>query len=108
MRINLFRIANRPPVTSLLVSHLCKAFADEYVSSTREVQTYLETGSEQFGNYFVDFWQAKGWKITWYKVPEVGVYVSKTGGEDVLGSLSFGFVIDDACEEFMAWRLAHT
>ncbi len=108
MRVNLVRIAGKPTATSELVNYLCKQFADEYVSSVPIVRTHLESGSDDFGNYFVNFWQAQGWRITWYKVPQIGAYVDKNGNEELLGSLSFGFVIDDACEKFMAWRLAHT
>lgn len=108
VRVNLVRIAGRPTATGQLVNYLCKQFADEYVSSVPTVRMHLESGSDEFGNFFVNFWQSHGWRITWYKVPLIGAYVDKNGSEELLGSLSFGFVIDDACEEFIAWKLANT
>lgn len=108
MRVNLVRITGRPTATAQLVNYLCKKFADEYVTAVSTVRMHLESGSSEFGEYFVNFWQAQGWKITWYKVPQVGAYVDKNNSEELLGSLSFGFMIDDTCENFIAWRLAHT
>jgi hypothetical protein len=104
MRINLANPVRNPQAK--LVKHWCQLFATEFSTTGASVLNHIKSGDPIVGEYVVNWLQTQGWKLTWYHVPVPGGSFAPNDYTQYT-AISFGFVIDDACEEYLAWRLSN-
>lgn len=93
MRINLHLEATPKPPRALM-ELWAQMLAKEYCVDIKHARSWI-SGSES-RSFVTEFLQAQGWKVTPYTTPHVSM-------ERVI---SYGYVVEDACEQFVAWRLS--
>jgi hypothetical protein len=95
MRINLHLEATPQPPKQLL-AHWVELVAREYSVEPGQARGWL--GSDKSREFLVEFLQSRGWRLKTYSAPEVG-----TGR-----CISYGFFVDDDCDQLIAWRLSQS
>lgn len=93
MRINLYLDANPKPPRDL-IQLWARMLADEYCVDIKYAHSWIYTSDSR--EFVVEFLQSQGWRLQAYTTPMVSM-------ERVV---SYGFVIADDCEKFVAWKLS--
>lgn len=78
-----------------LSMHLVELCAQEFDVNLSVLKSQLHNCDSKLGEYLAEFLRSQGWHVTWYALPS---YDTK--------SLSFGWVLNDVCENLIAWKLA--
>lgn len=113
MRLNLVKhvkLGNKSE-KSLLLKHLINLVAQEYDVSTASLTNQLKSADAELGRFCAQELNLVGWKILWYQMPHPPPGLDHTSNDlDVKDyyCISFGFVIDDDCEELFKWRITQT
>ena len=90
MRINL---ASRSNPHKRMLQHWAFLLADEYQVNPAQAEKWIISDPK----FVAEFMQSKTWKVQDYATPLI--YES---------SISFGYVIDDECDQFIVWKLSQT
>jgi hypothetical protein len=93
---------------SRLLKHLINLVSQEYDASVTSLTHQLKSADAELGKFFAQELQLMGWRVTWYQMPcpPPGVdHTSLAFDEHEYRCASFGFVVDDACEELCKWRM---
>ena len=84
----------RPP--SRLLKHWCGLLSAEYMVGESDAMSWMYDQNTR--SFVVEFLQSQGWKVTQYTTPPLS--------PDKV--ISYGFVVADDCEQFVAWKLANS
>lgn len=107
LRVNLANPLPQKMPPGKLVRHLSQLFADEFCTTGVSVFNHLKSGDPLVGEYVTTWLNSQGWKVSWYHVPVPGGAFAPNDHMQYT-AISFGFVFDESCEEYLAWKLAHT
>lgn len=105
MRINLALHTRRfTNTTAQKFLHLMvKEFCQEYqIGNAKDVIRQIFLKNRELNELVADCLRHKGWQIEYYELP-TPVYESN----HEVRCLSWGYVINDQCEQWVAWRLAN-
>lgn len=95
MRINMHSAATPRPPRGLL-DLWCHMLASEYLVEPKHAARWVHgVDTRQF---VVEFLQSKGWQVRAYTTPAV----------ENQTPYSHGFVVEDSCEHFVAWKLSQS
>ena len=104
MRINLLNL-KRGTSRHALAQHLIRQAADEYQVETKQLIKQLVTGHHELGEQVAQVLRAQGWQVHWFKLayPEPNDHLNL----EPFACLSCGFVLNDACDLLIQWKLQH-
>lgn len=104
MRINLLHVRGNSEIHQLS-KHLVNLAAEEFQVNVKKLWSQLYQGYDPLGEQIAQVLRDLGWQLEWYRLPHPDI--SDDTGMEQFECLSCGFVLNNACDLLIQWKLQH-